>query len=46
LEVKTIMHRLLRRYRLELPGPNYEAKWDYRTIPLPMDGMPIVLRPL
>jgi cytochrome P450 len=46
LEVKTIMHRLLRRYRLELPKPNYQAKWDYRTIPLPMDGMPIVLRPL
>jgi cytochrome P450 len=46
LEIKTIMHRLLRRYRLELPRPGYEAKWDYRTIPVPMDGMPIVLRPL
>ncbi len=46
LEIKTIMHRLLRRYRLELPWPGYEATWDYRTIPLPKDGMPIVLRPL
>jgi len=46
LEIKTIMHRLLRRYRLELPRPGYTAKWDYRTIPVPMDGMPIVLRPL
>jgi cytochrome P450 len=46
LEVKTIMHRLLRRYRLELPHAGYQAKWDHRTIPLPMDGMPIVLRPL
>ncbi|QNI06191.1 cytochrome P450 [Mycobacterium kubicae] len=46
LEIKTIMHRLLRRYRLELPRPGYQAKWDYRTIPVPMDGMPIVLRPL
>ncbi|BDB41304.1 MULTISPECIES: cytochrome P450 [Mycobacterium] len=46
LEIKTIMHRLLRRYRLELARPGYEAKWDYRTIPIPMDGMPIVLRPL
>ena len=45
-EIKTIMHRLLRRYRLELPRPGYQAKWDYRTIPVPMDGMPIVLRPL
>ncbi len=40
------MHRLLRRYRLELPHAGYQAKWDYRTIPLPMDGMPIVLRRL
>ncbi|OBK15763.1 cytochrome P450 [Mycobacterium asiaticum] len=46
LEIKTIMHRLLRRYRLELPKPGYQAKWDYRAIPIPMDGMPIVLRPL
>jgi cytochrome P450 len=46
LEIKTIMHRLLRRYRLELPRPGYQAKWDYRTIPIPKDGMPIVLRPL
>jgi cytochrome P450 len=45
-EIKTIMHRLLRRYRLELPRPGYEAKWDYRAIPQPMDGMPIMLRPL
>ncbi|HEV7420399.1 MAG TPA: cytochrome P450 [Mycobacterium sp.] len=46
LEVKTIMHRLLRKYRLELPRPGYEAKWDYGGMPVPMDGMPIVLRPL
>jgi cytochrome P450 len=46
LEVKTIMHRLLRKYRLELPRPGYKAKWDYGGMPVPMDGMPIVLRPL
>jgi cytochrome P450 len=46
LEVKTIMHRLLRKYRLELPRPGYKAKWDYGGMPIPMDGMPIVLRPL
>jgi cytochrome P450 len=46
LEIKTILHRMLRRYRLELPRPGYEATWDYRTIPQPMDGMPIMLRPL
>jgi cytochrome P450 len=46
LEIKTIMHRLLRQYRLELPRPGYKAKWDHRTIPAPLDGLPIVLRPL
>jgi cytochrome P450 len=46
LEIKTILHRLLRRYRLELPRPGYQAKWDYGGMPIPMDGMPIVLRPL
>jgi cytochrome P450 len=46
LEVKTIMHRLLRKYRLELPRPGYKARWDYGGMPVPMDGMPIVLRPL
>jgi cytochrome P450 len=46
LEVKTVMHRVLRNYRLELPHPNYRARWDYGGVPVPMDGMPIVLRPL
>ena len=46
LEVKTIMHRLLRKYRLELPKPGYKATWDYGGMPVPMDGLPIVLRPL
>jgi cytochrome P450 len=46
LEVKTIMHRLLRRYRLEPPQPGYEPKWDYGGMPVPVDGLPIVLRPL
>jgi cytochrome P450 len=46
LEVKTILHRLLRRYRLELPRPGYEPVWDYGGMPVPKDGMPIVLKPL
>ena len=46
LEVKTIMHRLLRKYRLELARPGYTAKWDYSGMPVPIDGMRIVLRPL
>ncbi len=46
LEVKTIMHRLLRKYRLELARPGYTAKWDYSGMPVPIDGMRIVLRPI
>ncbi len=46
LEVKTVMHRLLRQYRLEPPRPGYQAKLDYAGMPIPMDGMPIMLRPL
>src|ERR1700736_6136261 len=46
LEVKTVMHRLLRRYRLELVRPDYTPHWDYGGMPVPMGGMPIVLRPL
>jgi cytochrome P450 len=46
LEVKTVVHRLLRRYRLELARPGYQPRWDYGGMPIPIDGMPIVLRPL
>ncbi|MDV3127051.1 cytochrome P450 [Mycobacterium sp. 21AC1] len=46
LEVKTVMHRLLRQYRLELARPGYQPRWDYGGMPVPMDGMPLVLRPL
>lgn len=46
LEVKVILHRLLRKYRFELSRPGYKAKWDYAGMPVPMDGMPIVLREL
>lgn len=45
-EVKTILHRLLRKYRLELPRPDYTTEWDYGGMPVPKDGMRIVLRPL
>ena len=46
LEIKTVMHRLLREYRLELPEPGYRPRYDYAGMPVPIDGMPIVLRPL
>ncbi|BBX26531.1 cytochrome P450 [Mycolicibacterium alvei] len=46
LEIKTVMHRLLSRYRLELVHPGYRPRYDYGGMPVPIDGMPIVLRPL
>ncbi|MBS9534022.1 cytochrome P450 [Mycobacterium sp. M1] len=46
LEVKTVLHRMLRRYRLELSRPGYQPHWDYGGMPIPMDGMPLVLRPI
>ena len=46
LVIKTVMHRLLREYRLELPRPGYTPRYDYGGMPIPMDGMPIVLRRL
>ncbi|MCV7287861.1 cytochrome P450 [Mycolicibacterium wolinskyi] len=46
LEIKTVMHRLLRRYKLELASPDYQPRYDHGGMPVPVDGMPIVLRPL
>ena len=46
LEIKTVMHRLLRHYRLELAHPGYRPRYDHAGMPVPIDGMPIVLRPL
>lgn len=46
MEVKTVVHRLLLRYRLELPHAGYRPRWDYGGMPIPLDGMPIVLQPL
>jgi cytochrome P450 len=46
LEIKTVMHRLLSNYRLELPHPGYTPRYDYAGMPVPIDGMPIVLRPI
>jgi hypothetical protein len=40
------MHRILRNYRLELPHPGYVPRYDFAGMPLPLDGLPIVLRPI
>ena len=46
LEIKSVMHRVLRNYRLELAHPGYTPRYDFAGMPMPIDGMPIVLRPL
>ncbi len=39
LEIKTILHRLLRRYRLELSRPDFtKAPLGLHSMPIPMDG--------
>jgi cytochrome P450 len=45
MEVKSIVHQLLLRYRLSVP-PGYEPVIDYGTGPFPADGLPIGLHPL
>ncbi|MEU4690837.1 cytochrome P450 [Actinoplanes sp. NPDC023714] len=43
LEVKAIMHRLLRRYHWSV-DPAYLPPLDHHSLPFPKDGQPIVLR--
>ena len=40
LEVKAILHELLRNYRWSVPT-GYEVRWDNTSLPVPVDGLPI-----
>ncbi|MGH3521205.1 MAG: cytochrome P450 [Haloechinothrix sp.] len=42
LEVKALLHEMLRRYRWRLPE-GYRAHWDYVALPVPVDGLPVHL---
>ncbi|MFI5658439.1 cytochrome P450 [Streptomyces sp. NPDC051684] len=42
LEIKAIMHRLLRSYRWTV-DPVYVPPMDYHSLPFPKDGLPIAL---
>jgi len=42
-EVKILLHHLLRRYRWELP-PGYRTRWDLTALPVPSQGLPLVVR--
>nr|WP_200862790.1 cytochrome P450 [Amycolatopsis orientalis] len=39
LEVKALLHELLRAHRWSVPEA-YVAKWDYVSLPVPADGLP------
>ena len=42
LEVKAILHQMLRTYTWTVPE-GYAARWDYTSLPVPADGLPITL---
>ncbi|MBB4684539.1 cytochrome P450 [Amycolatopsis jiangsuensis] len=42
LEVKALMHEMLRTYRWSVPE-DYHVKWDYVSLPVPADGLPVRL---
>jgi cytochrome P450 len=42
LEVKAILHYMLRNYRWTVPV-GYEVRWDNTSLPVPVDGLPITL---
>ncbi|WP_159929439.1 cytochrome P450 [Rhodococcus sp. WAY2] len=42
LEVKAILHQMLRNYTWTVPD-HYEARWDNTSLPIPVDGLPITL---
>ena len=45
MEVTTILHQLLRRYRWDV-DPAYRAPLSYTSLPFPTDGLPVSLHPL
>ena len=42
LEVKAILHQMLRTYTWAVPD-GYTARWDNTSLPVPADGLPITL---
>ena len=40
LEVKAILHEMLRNYQWSVP-PDYEVRWDNTALPVSVDGLPI-----
>jgi cytochrome P450 len=42
LEVKAVLHEMLRTYRWTVPD-GYHTRWDYTSLPVPVDGLPLTL---
>ena len=43
MEIKTVMHRLLREFEWSVPD-GYEVPMDYSSLPVPKDNMPVYIR--
>jgi cytochrome P450 len=43
VQVKAILHQLLRAYRIEV-APDYQAQFDFSALPAPRDGLPVRLQ--
>jgi len=43
MEIKTVMHHLLREYEWSVPA-DYEMPMDYSALPVPKDKLPVRLR--
>ncbi|HET6503733.1 MAG TPA: cytochrome P450 [Amycolatopsis sp.] len=41
-EVKALLHEMLRAYRWSVPA-SYRIHWDYVSLPVPVDGLPVQL---
>ena len=45
VQVKAVVHRLLRRWRWVVPE-GYAPRWDLTSLPRPSDGLPVWIRPV
>ncbi|HUS64347.1 MAG TPA: cytochrome P450 [Kofleriaceae bacterium] len=45
MQVKAILHQLLLRYRWSVPA-DYRTRFDFTTLPVPKDGLPVLLERL
>ncbi|WP_425468474.1 cytochrome P450 [Prauserella rugosa] len=44
-ETKALLHELVRSHRITVPR-DYRVRWDYVSLPVPVDGLPVHLQPV